>query len=241
VPHGQLGLQERFVIEETQAIPIDTRVPEEEAMLAQPLGTVIYALRKLPNLIDLNVAVVGQGPIGQLFNLCLRNLGARHIIGIDLLQSRLAASSTFGATETVCNALIDPVAAVRDILDGELPDVVIEAVGHYDEQFDLCIDLCGHGGTIHYFGVPPERIDVGWRKLVFRNLRVQTSMGPDFRRDFPLAMRWIGEGRVNVKPLITHRFPLSQIQEAFEVFRDRRDGALKVLVEFPSWKDGSFS
>ena len=49
-------------------------------------------------------------------------------------------------------------------------------------------------------------------------------------------MRWIGEGRLNVKPLITHRYPLSEIQEAFEVFLEKRDGALKVLVEFPSWK-----
>ena len=84
--------------------------------------------------------------------------------------------------------------------------------------------------------MPPEKIEVRWRDLLFKNLTVHTSINPDFARDFPLAMRWIGEGRINVKPLITHRFPLEQIQEAFEVFLEKRDGALKVLVEFPSWK-----
>jgi threonine dehydrogenase-like Zn-dependent dehydrogenase len=236
VPVNQLGLFERFVVDETRAIPLDTRVSEEEAMLAQPLGTAIYALKKLPNLTDLDVAVVGQGPMGQLFNASLRNLGARHVIGIDLLESRLAQSPTFGATETVCNKTDDPVAAVKEILGGNLPDVVIEAVGHYDQQFNLCIDLCRHFGKILYFGVPPETIEVRWRDLLFKNLTVHTSINPDFSRDFPLAMRWIGEGRLNVKPLITHRYPLSEIQEAFEVFLEKRDGALKVLVEFPSWK-----
>lgn len=236
VPVNQVGLFERFAVDETRAITLDTRVTEEEAMLAQPLGTVLYALRKLPNLLDLNVAVIGQGPIGQLFNLSLRNLGARHIIGVDLLESRLAVSPTFGATETVCNATDEPVEAVREILGGELPDVVIEAVGHDDQCFDLSIALCGHSGRILYFGVPPERVDVGWRDLVFKNITVHSSINPDFARDFPLAMRWIGEGRVNVKSLITHRFPLSNLQEAFETFSERRDGALKVLVEFPSWE-----
>jgi threonine dehydrogenase-like Zn-dependent dehydrogenase len=215
VPINQNGLRERFLVDDSRAIRIDTRVSEEEAMLAQPLGTVIFALKKLPNLIDLDVVVLGQGPIGQMFNMCLRNLGARHIIGIDLLESRLAASKSFGATETICNATAEPIAAVRDILGGELPDIVIEAVGHGDQQFDLAIDLCREWGRILYFGVPPERVDVKWRDTLFKNLTVHSSMNPNFERDFPLAMRWIGEGRVNVKPLITHRFPLAQIQQAF--------------------------
>jgi threonine dehydrogenase-like Zn-dependent dehydrogenase len=61
-------------------------------------------------------------------------------------------------------------------------------------------------------------------------------VNPDFRRDFPLAMHWIEQGRIDVEPIITHTFPLNRLQEAFEVFRDRRDGAIKVIVNFPSRK-----
>ncbi len=65
---------------------------------------------------------------------------------------------------------------------------------------------------------------------------VHTSINPDFRRDFPLAMQWIAERRVDVNPLVTHTYKLSEIQTAFETFRDRREGAIKVFVEFPSYR-----
>jgi threonine dehydrogenase-like Zn-dependent dehydrogenase len=235
VPINQVGLFERFRVSEARAIPLDPRPPAEQALLAQPLGTVIYALKKVPRLLDLDVAVVGQGPIGQLFNLALRNLGAREIIGIDKLESRLKRSPQTGATATVCTAHEDPVAAVRRITHGAMPDLVIEAVGHRDQALNLCIDLSRLHGQLLYFGVPPMKIhDVRWNDLFRKNLTVYTSVNPDFQRDFPLAMRWIAERRVDVSPLITHRYPLSQIQQAFETFRDRTDGALKVLVEFPA-------
>ena len=240
VPLDQRGLYERYVVDETRAIPVDTRVAREHALLAQPLGTVIYALKKLPNVLDLDFAVVGQGPIGQLYNLALSNMGARQVIGIDLLPSRLAHSRKHGATATVCNAEVDPVEAVSELTGGRMVDVVIEVVGHADQAINLCISLVGHGGRMLYFGVPPETIDgVRWRDLFLKNLTVHTSVNPDFDRDFPLAMRWIGEGRIDVSRIITHRFSLSDIQTAFEVFRDRREGALKVLVEFPAYQGDS--
>ena len=235
VPEYQQGLFERFVISEDRAISLDARAEEEHAMLAQPFGTVLYALKKLPNVLDLDVAVVGQGPIGQLFNSGLRNMGARHIIGIDPLESRLKMSSGMGATETVCNATESPVDAVRDICDGSLPDIVIEAVGHKGHALNLCIELCRHHGRMLFFGVPPKAIDgIRWLDLMHKNVTIHTSIHPDFNRDFPLAMRWIAEGRVDLRPLITHRYPLSEMQTAFDVFRDRTDGAQKVVVEFPA-------
>jgi threonine dehydrogenase-like Zn-dependent dehydrogenase len=235
VPVGQQGLFERYVLNENQAISIATNIPEEHALMAQPLGTAIFALKKLPNLLDVDVAIVGQGPMGQLMNAALRNMGARHIIGIDLLESRLQVSPRMGATETVCNSDEDPVEAIRKILGGNLPDIVIECVGHANQQLNHCIDLCRQGGQLLCFGVPPKLVNgLRWRDLFFKNVTVHTSVGPDFGRDFPLAMQWIGEGRVDVSPIITHRFPLSQLQQAFELFRDRRDGAIKVIVDFPA-------
>jgi threonine dehydrogenase-like Zn-dependent dehydrogenase len=245
VPINQVGLFERFIVSEARAIPVDTRVTAEEAMLAQPLGTVIFALKKLPSLLDKDVVVLGQGPIGHLFNLCLRNLGAREIIGIDKLDSRLKLSRLHGATHTVCSSRDDPVEAVRQMTNGVGPDIVIEAVGHADQAFNLCIDLSRKGGQLLYFGVPPKEVHgIRWLDLFVKNLTVYTSVNPDFGRDFPLAMRWIGEGRMNVSTVITHRYPLVRMQEAFETFRDRRDGALKVVVQFPTAKltaDGRLS
>jgi threonine dehydrogenase-like Zn-dependent dehydrogenase len=231
VPVAQQGLAERFLLDENRAIPVATNIPEDQALMAQPLGTAIFALKKLSNLLDLDVAVVGQGPMGQLMNATLRNMGARQIIGIDLLEERLKVSHKMGATAIVCNSQEDPVSAVKRILNGNLPDIVIECVGHAEQQLNLCIDLCRHEGELLCFGVPPQFINgLRWRDLFFKNVTVHTSVGPDFRRDFPLAMQWIAEGRIDV----THRFPLSRLQEAFELFRDRRDGAIKVIVEFPS-------
>ena len=237
VPVMQQGLSERFILDENRAIEITTNLPEEQVLMAQPLGTAIFALKKLPNILDLDVAVVGQGPMGQLMNASLRNMGARQIIGIDLLSSRLKTSPKMGATATVCNATEDPVAAVQKILEGNLPDIVIECVGHADQQFNLCIDLCRHAGRILFFGVPQQIINgLRWRDLFCKNITVHTSVNPDFRREFPLAMQWIQQGRIDVSPIITHTFPLAQIQTAFELFRDRKDGAIKVIVNFPSRK-----
>ena len=237
MPVKQRGLSERFILNENRASPLVTGLPEEQILMAQPLGTVIFALKKLPSLLDQDVVVVGQGPIGQLMNASLRNLGARHIIAIDPLEQRLQVGARMGATETVCNADRDPVAAVKEILGGKLADIVIECVGHQDQQLNLCIDLVRENGRLLCFGVPPPRMDgLRWRDLFFKNITAHTSIGPDFRRDFPLAMNWIKEGRLDVTPLITHTFPLAQVQEAFELFRDRLDGVLKVIVHFPSRK-----
>ena len=235
VPVGQQGLYERFVLSENRAVALHPGLSDEMAMLAQPFGTVVHALKKLPNMIDRDVVVLGQGPIGQMFNAGLRNLGARRIIGIDPIESRLRASLQMGATGTVCARGIDAEQAVRSQLDGQLPEFVIEAVGHKAQAFNDAVRLVRDYGTVLFFGVPPHSIDgVALRALMWKNGSLLTSLHPDFERTFPLAMQWIAEGRVNLAPLLTHRFPLSNLQQAFDVFRDRTDGALKVLVEFPA-------
>lgn len=237
VPEEQMGLWERYVVSEDRSMALDDRLSDELAMLAQPFGTVVWALKKLPNMIDKDAVVLGLGPIGQMFVTGLRNMGARKIIGIDPIPERTELAKTMGATDVITGKGIDSEAQVKDILDGDLADVTIEAVGHKAQAFNDAVLLTKEHSDILYFGVPPWPLDnVHLRDAMLKNLRINTSLHPDFERTFPLAMQWIAEGRVDLSPLLTHRFLLSQIQEAFDVFRDRREGAIKVLVEFPALK-----
>ncbi len=237
VPEEQMGLWERYVVSEDRSMALDDRLSDELAMLAQPFGTVVWALKKLPNMIDRDAVVLGLGPIGQMFVTGLRNMGARKIIGIDPIPERTELAKTMGATDVITAKGIDSEEQVKDILDGELADVTIEAVGHKAQAFNDAVLLTKEHSDILYFGVPPWPLDnVHLRDAMLKNLRINTSLHPDFERTFPLAMQWIAEGRVDLSPLLTHRFLLSQIQEAFDVFRDRREGAIKVLVEFPALK-----
>jgi threonine dehydrogenase-like Zn-dependent dehydrogenase len=236
VPVNQCGLFERYVLTEARAIPVDPRLPRDRAFLSQPLGTVICALKKLPQILDKDVVVVGQGPIGQMFTACFRNLGAREIIAVERIESRLALSPKMGATATINADKSDVAAEVARITRGEMADIVVEAVGHADQAINLALSLVKKFGRLLYFGVPPETIDgVCWRDAFIRNVTIHTSVNPDFERDFPLAMRWLAEERLDLNPLVTHRYALRDIQTAFETFRDRKDGAQKVVIEFPAY------
>ena len=86
-----------------------------------------------------------------------------------------------------------------------------------------------------FFGVTTHVVDgLNWKNLMVKNIGVQTSVDPDFAVDFPLAMQWIAEQRIDVSPILTHRFKLDEIQTAFDTFAQRRDKALKVLIDFPA-------
>src|SRR4051812_15659428 len=99
MPRGLLGCAEQLAIGEDRLVPIDEALSNEAAVVAQPMATVLSALSTIPNVVGLNVAVLGQGPIGLLFDACLSSLGAARIIGIDVREARTARSCEFGATD----------------------------------------------------------------------------------------------------------------------------------------------
>ena len=235
VPVDQVGLFSRYRVAEGRTVAIPPGLADEQAVLAQPLGTVLYAMRKLPNVVDWNVAVVGQGPIGQLFCATLRNLGARQIIALDRIDSRLETSRRMGATATINVDREDAVASLSRLTGGRMADLVVEAVGHRDLAINQCVELCRELGHLLAFGVPMHVVDgLNWARLFRKNITVHTSVGPDFERDFPLAMRWIAEGRIDVGPIVTHRMPVERIQTAFDLFSQRGEHVLKVFLDFPS-------
>ena len=227
-PH--YGLAEYFLSDSSLAVPLPAG-PAERLVLSQPLGTVVHACLKLPNVLGDTAVVVGQGPIGQMFTALLRRMGVLRLIAVDLLPERLEVSRRMGATHTVCGDAADVKAAVAEITAGRGADLAVEAVGHV-ETLNLCAGLVRRNGVVLAFGVPHRtHCDFAFRDFFFNEGRLINSIGPDIQHDFPIAVELIASGQIDVTPLVTHRFPLAQAADAFDLFADRRDGAIKVILQ----------
>ncbi len=232
LPSGSSAMAEYFLGFGASVTPLPAGLPQEQLLMAQPLGTVIYCLRKLGHWFNAEVAVVGQGPMGLLFTTMMRNLGAALIIGIDQYDNRLAAATEMGATHTVNARETDPVKAVAEITEGRMADAVIEVVG-IEETFNMCVKLARQDARFINFGVPKtSRYTVDMMELFRKNLQLTTSVGPDIHIDFRSAMRTIGEGRVNLAPMISHKLPFARIQDGFEMATRRKGECIKIVIDF---------
>ena len=235
VPIDQYGFFEYLTLPEERIYPMpEGPVSKQEILMSQPLGTILFGYRKLAAIEGKNVVVIGQGPIGTMMNSVLKREGAAQIIGIDKYDYRLKVGELMGSTGHINNAETDPVPIIDTLTDGKMADIVIEAAGHHELAIELAVDLVAHDGEVLQFGVTDidhvDRFPLG--KFFYKNATLHNSVGAFYEKDFVEASRLIAEGEVDVKPLLTHTFKLDQVQEAYETFVDRADGAMKVLLDF---------
>ena len=233
LPRGSGGLAEYFLSHESATIPLPNYERKDCILMSQPLGTVIWACRKLGNLLNQDTVIVGQGPMGLLMSHTLSNLGARTVITTDVLDYRLAVSKQMRATHTINAADEDVVAAVQEITNGRMADLVVEMVGHQTETINQCLDLVKRGGTILAFGVPDAAIyNFRFGDFFRKNIHFIGSVGPDVQSDFPLAMDMISQGRMEVSPIITHHLPFTEAHRGFEYSLYKKDGAIKIVLAY---------
>ena len=226
IPHR--GLAEYFVSSDDRAVLLPSG-PANHLVLSQPLGTVVHACSKLPELIGQTAVVLGQGPVGQLFTALLRHMGVARLIAVDLLPERLKVSTTMGATHTVCGSTTEVAATIEAITDGKLADLAVEAIGKV-ETLNLAATLLRRNGTLLAFGVPHKyNYDFAFHQFFWNEGRLICSLGPTVD-DFRAAVDMISNGLIAVGPLVTHVFPFSRAQEAFTRFADRTDGVIKVVL-----------
>jgi threonine dehydrogenase-like Zn-dependent dehydrogenase len=154
---GHRAMAEYYLAPVEHVIPLPAGLPAEQLLQAQQLGTVLFACQRLPNVIGKAVCVIGQGSAGLFFNFQLRSMGARHVIALDIDDFRLRRSVAFGATHTIHNAAVDPLAAIQQINGGDLADIVVEAAGEVP-AINLAAQLVRHGGDILYFGYPRGQV-----------------------------------------------------------------------------------
>ena len=175
------------------------------------------------------VAIVGAGPIGLVALLTAQFYSPAEIIMIDLDDNRLEVAARFGATSTINNADGKAVEKVMALTHGRGVDTAIEAVG-VPATFVTCEDIIAPGGTIANVGVHGVKADLHLEKLWDRNIAITTRLVDTVTT--PMLLKTVQSKKLEPKLLITHRFRLDQILDAYETFgAAARTHALKVLIE----------
>lgn len=228
------GLAEFYLARDSHTVHVPNDGNWNKWVMCQPLGTVLWAMRKVGALFHQQVVILGQGAIGLFATQMCANLGARTIVAVDPIQSRLSIAERLGATHTLAQTDEALSEAVAQIAGDVGVDLVIEAVGHDAGTLNAAIRLVKHGGAILALGVPDEAIyAVHYNELFRKNARLLPSVtATDMPKDFRLALAYLESGRVSVDNFVTHEFPFRRLQDAFELFSARRDGVMKVMVNY---------
>jgi alcohol dehydrogenase len=175
------------------------------------------------------VAIVGSGPIGLAALLTAQFFSPAEIIMIDLDYNRLEVAKRFGATSTVNSADGKAVEAVMQLTGGRGVDTAIEAVG-VPATFELCEKIIAPGGVIANVGVHGVKVDLHLENLWDRNITITTRLVDT--ASTPMLLKVVAAHKIDPKLLITHRFKLDHILDAYETFGHAADTrALKVLIE----------
>jgi alcohol dehydrogenase len=200
--------------------------PSAAVMLSDilPTGHEIGALNGEVRLGD-TVAIVGIGPIGLAALLTTRFYSPARIIMIDPDENRLAMARQLGATDTIAS---DPIDAVMKLTDGEGVDVVMEAVG-IPQTFDICQRIVRAGGHIANIGVHGKSVEFHLEDLWVKNITVRTGLVNT--NTIPVLMRILEAGGVEPALLVSHRFALDEIEQAYDVFSQAAEKkAIKLLL-----------
>jgi len=174
------------------------------------------------------VAIVGAGPIGLAALLTAQFYAPGEIIMIDLDDNRLAVARTFGATHTINSGDGHAVAALMALTGGRGADTAIEAVG-IPATFELCEQIVAAGGIIANIGVHGVPVALHLERLWDRNIAITTRLVDTVST--PMLLNVLRAGKIDPTRLITHRFKLADILEAYETFGNAaRTKALKVII-----------
>ncbi len=177
------------------------------------------------------VAVFAQRPIGLCATAGARLRGATMIIAVDSVPERLAMARRLGADEVVDFKQSDPVEAIMALTHGRGVDAAIEALG-LQTTFESCLEVLKPGGTLSSLGVYSDdlRIPLAAFHAGLGDNKIVSSLCPGGKERMRRLMNVIASGRLDLGPLVTHHFELDEIEAAYDLFANQRDGVLKIAI-----------
>jgi len=212
--------------------PIPDHLSDEQVLMCPDIMSTGFAGAERGDVkIGDTVAVFALGPIGLCAVAGAKLMGATKIIGVETVPARIEAAKKLGADHVVDFAAADPVSEIMRLTDGRGVDVAIEALGTQG-TFEAALRVLRPGGTLSSLGVysgnlviPADAFSAG-----LGDNRIVTSLCPGGKDRMRRLMSVIQSGRVDLSAMVTHRFKLDQIEEAYELFANQRDGVLKIAI-----------
>jgi alcohol dehydrogenase len=212
--------------------PVPDELTDEEVLMCPDIMSTGFSGAESGDIrIGDTVAVFAQGPIGLCATAGAKLKGATTIIAVESVPARAEVSRRLGADHVVDFRAVDPVAEIMRLTGGRGVDVAIEALGT-QATFEGALRMLRPGGTLSSLGVYSTdlKIPLGPFAAGLADLRIVTTLCPGGKERMRRLMAVVASGRVDLKPLVTHRFKLSDIKAAYELFSHQRDGVLKVAI-----------
>ncbi len=229
------GCQAEFVLVPDAMVnlsPVPANLTDEQVLMCPDIMSTGFAGAENGGVrVGDTVAVFALGPIGLCAAIGARLMGATTVIGVDSVPERLVVARRLGVDRVVDYKKGDPVAAIREITQGRGVDVSIEALGQ-QQTFENALRVLRPGGTLSSLGVYSSdlRIPLDAFTAGLGDNKIVTALCPGGKERMRRLMNVVASGRADLRGLVTHRFKLDQIEEAYELFSQQRDGVLKVAI-----------
>ena len=226
---------EYFVVDSSKVTIIPDEMSYDEGAMIEPLAVTIHAAKRFGNLDGAQCVVLGCGPIGILLIQSLKAFGAGRILATDISDTRLALAKELGADYAINTRDNDFSKALLDAFGPDKADVMYDCAGS-DITMDQAIQNARKGSTIILVAVFGKRANVDLAKLNDSELDLNTSMM--YRHeDYVDAIRFVNEGKIHLKPLMTKHFAFQDYLEAYKYIDANRESTMKVLIDIDPVND----
>jgi alcohol dehydrogenase len=212
--------------------PVPDGLTDEQVLMCPDIMSTGFAGAESANIrVGDVVAVFAQGPIGLCATAGARLRGATTIIAVESVPKRLEMARRMGADVVIDFSKVDPVSEILKLTDGRGVDSAIEALGR-QETFEACLRVLKPGGTLSSLGVYSEDLTIPLAAFHagLGDNRIVTSLCPGGKERMRRLMNVVASGRVDLAPMVTHRYALDDIEAAYDLFAHQRDGVLKVAI-----------
>ena len=208
---------------------IPDSVEFNEAALITNLGCILYGFQTTGGyVVGDQVVVIGPGPLGLVSVGVAKALCAEKVFLVGTRDSRLEMGKTMGADRVININKEDPLKVVKEETNGIGADLVVESSGSTRGP-QTAIEMSKRMGKILLVGYSEDPASANFAMLGMRNINIFAIRGEGWA-NCARAVSMLSKGRISLKPLVTHSFPISRVEEAFKTFTERIGGAVKVVV-----------